>query len=156
MYSMKRIGIPRGPNVLTKSMIWFSLTSFLMTVLILRGRPMLWASPMAFRTIAGVASVSPINWYVFTSKASNEIVARLSPASTNASKCLLSKRPLVVIAMSSSSEHARNWRTNSLKFLRSNGSPPVSRTLRRPCGSRACTTRTISSNRRISSFGRNS
>ena len=87
------------------------------------------------------------------SSVSRLTVTRCRPAAFNDAACSASRTPLVVIARSRRPGLAASGWISAGRSRRSNGSPPVSRTLSTPSAMNTSTSRLISSNCNISSRG---
>ena len=153
MYSMNRTSASCARANSMRSTSSSSFTPRMTTVLILsRSKPVARAATMPARTSA-CRSVRAISRIRSGRRVSRLTVMRPRPALRNSTACFASKRPFVVIARSRTPGTAASIRVSAGKSCRSNGSPPVRRTLSAPSEVKTPTSRVISSNVRMDCLG---
>ncbi len=156
MTSMKVRSWPSRPHHSIMESNSPSFTPLSATALIFTCRPAAFAAAMPSITLSSLPQrVISVN--LAGSSVSTETLTRFTPQSTSSPAYLASWLPLVVRVSSSSAPDFRcrdRSRIRLITFLRTSGSPPVSRSLRTPRRTKALQTRSISSRVSNSAFGR--
>ena len=156
MTSMMVRSKPSSPHHAIMASNSSSFMPFSATILILTSSS---ASLAAARPVITLSSLPQrvMDWNLAGSRVSRETLMRRTPASLRSPACLASWVALVVSVNSSSSPErvsSPSRRTSQMMLRRTNGSPPVRRSLRTPRRTKARHRRSSSSNDRTSLLGR--